>query len=336
MPARTGTMARMRGGFNGPFGLLATALVLVVPAHAASPSLLPNLVQLPPSGVVVGRVSGHPALAFASSVANIGTGPLAIRGRRTSVAAPFRVVQVIHRRDGTSVARPLLATLRFVSNPTHEHFHLLGFDTYTLVSADGKRVVRSSKQGFCLGDRMQSQQSAAAAVYTTNCGAGHPGALAVSEGISTGWSDPYAAWREGQAIDVAGLPAGVYDLVNEVNASRSLLESSYADDVAAVKLRLSWPDGTSSAPAIAVLGSCAAAHCPSLDGFDDLAGLEAARADVRPLRLALEQDADALEVRVEAAPRGDHRMAPVVAETGLLPTDCADLGHRRASVAKRV
>src|SRR5436305_15159240 len=64
-----------------------------------------------------------------------------------------------------------------------------------------------------------------------------------------------------------------------------------------------------------------------LDGLLDLAGFEAARADVGARGLALEQDADALEVRVEAALRGDHRMAPVVTEAGLLPANGADLGH---------
>jgi hypothetical protein len=244
-------MARMRGGFNGPLGLLATAL-----------ALLPNLIQLPPADVVVGRVGGHAAIAFGSSVANVGAGALSIRGTRSTPTGRFHLDQVIRRRDGTSFSRPMTATLRYVSNPTHQHFHLIGFDTYTLVSANGARTVRSSKQGFCLGDRMQSQTPAAAPVFVTGCGAGHPGALHVSEGISRGWSDPYAAWREGQAIDVAGLPAGVYDLVNEVNESRNLLESSYADNVAAVKLRLSWPNGASGAPTVAVLATCAAAHCP--------------------------------------------------------------------------
>src|SRR5215207_1906132 len=64
-----------------------------------------------------------------------------------------------------------------------------------------------------------------------------------------------------------------------------------------------------------------------LDGLLDLAGLEAARADVGPLGLSAEQDANALEVRVEPPPRGDHRVAAVVPERGLLPADCAHLRH---------
>ena len=68
----------------------------------------------------------------------------------------------------------------------------------------------------------------------------------------------------------------------------------------------------------------------ALKSFLDFAGLQAARANIRPLRLPVQKHADALEVRVEAALGGDHRVAPVVAEAGLLPTDCADLGHGRA------
>src|ERR671936_1344120 len=57
------------------------------------------------------------------------------------------------------------------------------------------------------------------------------------------------------------------------------------------------------------------------------AALEAARADVRPRRLAVEQHAYALEIRVEATLRRHHRVATVVAERRLLPTDGADLRH---------
>src|SRR5690348_11534329 len=68
-----------------------------------------------------------------------------------------------------------------------------------------------------------------------------------------------------------------------------------------------------------------------LDGLLDLAGLQAACADVRPRRLAAQDHADTLEVRVEAPLGGDHRVASVVPEARLLPADCADLGHRRAT-----
>src|SRR5207249_11060021 len=77
---------------------------------------------------------------------------------------------------------------------------------------------------------------------------------------------------------------------------------------------------------------CGAGSCCS-DGLLHLAALEAAGADVCPGRLALEEHADALQVGVEAALGGHHRVAPTVTEAGLLPTDCAALGHRPGSVA---
>src|SRR5439155_18351883 len=72
------------------------------------------------------------------------------------------------------------------------------------------------------------------------------------------------------------------------------------------------------------------------DGLLNLAGLQTTRAHIRTSRLAVQEHADALEVRVEAPLGGDHRVAPVVAEARLLPTDCADLAHRRRSVAKAI
>src|SRR3954454_2884750 len=64
-----------------------------------------------------------------------------------------------------------------------------------------------------------------------------------------------------------------------------------------------------------------------LDGFGDLAALEAAGAHVSPRRGALEEDPDALEVGIEAALGRDHRVRTMVAEGRLLPTDCANLAH---------
>ena len=71
-----------------------------------------------------------------------------------------------------------------------------------------------------------------------------------------------------------------------------------------------------------------------LDGLLDLARLQTTRAHISTSRLALQHDPDALEVRIETPLGRDHRMAPVIAETGLLPADCADPGHRVGMVAE--
>src|SRR4051794_31666084 len=59
----------------------------------------------------------------------------------------------------------------------------------------------------------------------------------------------------------------------------------------------------------------------------DLAGLEAAGADVGPRGDATDEDAHALQVGVEAALRGHHGVAAVVAEAGLSPAQGADFRH---------
>src|SRR4051794_39107190 len=71
---------------------------------------------------------------------------------------------------------------------------------------------------------------------------------------------------------------------------------------------------------------------PRLDGLDDLAGLQAARADIDALRRLAHEDPDLLEVRVEAAPRRHHRMRAVVSERGTLPAAVTHLGHDWAGV----
>ena len=81
-------------------------------------------------------------------------------------------------------------------------------------------------------------------------------------GISVGWSDVYPAWAAGQYLDVTGLPAGIYHVVNRVNADGSLRESSYADDAAAAKIELTWPGGPAAPPSLTVLATCIALTCP--------------------------------------------------------------------------
>ena len=64
-----------------------------------------------------------------------------------------------------------------------------------------------------------------------------------------GWGDDYDPHLEGQQIDVTGLPAGVYVLRHPSNPERRLRESSYANNSASLRLRLTWPNGRRRAAA---------------------------------------------------------------------------------------
>jgi hypothetical protein len=238
--------------------------------------LLPDLDVAVPSGLVADVVQvgqqRRARLAFVSAASNLGEGPLIIQGHRASAVEPeLTADQVVRRANGQQTVRPEVGTLAYVQDPTHEHWHLLPFMSYELRRASTFRlVVPDAKTGFCLGDRVDANPrkrlpgEPAAPVFNTDCSLGDRSILAIEEGISVGWADVYHAWRDGQHLDVTGLPAGRYVLVHRVNATRSLLESSYRNNASSVLLRLSWPDGPFGAPTVRVLARCPeTARCPA-------------------------------------------------------------------------
>ena len=128
-------------------------------------------------------------------------------------------------------------------------------------------MVRDRKSGFCLVDRWGRVSprvpGSGPPRFVGDCGAGRPDARSVSEGTSVGYVDRYPAFFHGQDLDLTGLPAGRYVLVHRVNPDRTMRELRYSNDAASVLLRLSWPNGTSSAPRLSQLRRCEASeHCP--------------------------------------------------------------------------
>src|SRR4051795_2548572 len=81
----------------------------------------------------------------------------------------------------------------------------------------------------------------------------------------------------------------------------------------------------------------AGARAPrALQRLRDLAGLQAARADIDAARRLADDDPDLLEVRVEPPPRRHHRVAAVVAEGGALPAAVTDLGDEEPGVSRPI
>src|SRR5947207_2442750 len=92
-------------------------------------SLLPDLVQNPPSVLVVTAVREQGRtrfrLGFLSSFWNVGKGPLEIVGRRASTSEPtMRAEQVVRLSDGGTRVRRGVGSMRYVKAETHEHWHL--------------------------------------------------------------------------------------------------------------------------------------------------------------------------------------------------------------------
>ena len=251
------------------------ALALLVSASAAwaiplgqrAPLLLPDLVIEAPRSIVTDTmvVQGRERhlIAFESTAANTGRGPLQVNASRPNLDMPrMRVDQIIFRTDGSKARRRGIGKLEFVSNPTHNHWHLLTFMRYRLKPVTpGTATRRDGKNGFCLGDR-QTYNGAflglrpIGPVYNTNCGPEKHRLLRATEGISVGWLDNYEPFRDGQAIDVTGLPEGDYVLVFRVNPNRKLRERTYRNNVSSSLVRLSYPDGQSAAPRVTVVERC--------------------------------------------------------------------------------
>jgi glucose/arabinose dehydrogenase len=250
-------------------GVAAMAFAFIDLRHGVSKNerlRLPDLDQETPAQLSVreGTTSaGHRSyvLGFRSAIRNVGDGPLTIQGSRAAsrASATMGADQLIDRTAGSAARVPGVGELSFVTSPDHDHWHLSGFDRYELRRAgDPRALVRDRKSGFCLGDRYPITTrvvtaAAAAPAYTHECGLGEPGLTDLTQGISVGYGDVYAAFLEYQDLPLDGLPDGHYVLVHHVNSDRRLRELSYANNAASVLFDLRWRSGK---PFLRVLATC--------------------------------------------------------------------------------
>ena len=257
---------RPRGG-----GSVALVAVLVATAPAAAGrapdgrSLLPDLDQALPRKLSVVVDGSRVLLTFSSRVENRGRGPLIVTGRRPSGGAPMSVRQTIRLADGSSRARRAPAELSYVTDPTHSHWHLLGFERYAVRSRSGESLgLVDRKTGFCFGDgyrvspRKPLNGQPPRPVFR-RCGRNQPRTLHVRMGISVGFGDIYSPLREGQYVDISTLRSGRYLLVHTANPDRALVESDYRNNDASVLFVLE----RASTARVRILARCAdSATCP--------------------------------------------------------------------------
>lgn len=254
-------------GWLGLIGVLATTAVCVRSATGALPdALLPDLDERAPLAVSVrwGGPPGnlHPRLVFTSSVENVGFGPLMVEGRRPSRRVrTMGADQLVRLRSGGFERFEQVGRIRYNVSPSHSHWHLQPFEQYELRTVAGRRIVRDHKSGFCLTNDYRSPLATRGPrgtqpVDKTDCGANKPGARHVVERIAVGWGDIYIPAKEGQYIDINGLPYTDYVLVHRVNAGRLLHETSYANNASSMRIRLVPPATPTDPPGVIVLRSC--------------------------------------------------------------------------------
>lgn len=215
--------------------------------------LLPDFDQRAPSRLtVVGT-----RLSFASATDNVGEGPIWIRGSRASASAPMVARQVVRLSDGSTRTYDDAGWLRYTPETTHVHWHLMFFQRSEIRTVAGDLLVRDRKTGFCLADHSPFARDRVTNFgpprFLGDCAASQPGALAIEQGSSPGYTDLYPPWFHGQSLDLAGVPAGDYVLVHRANADQRLEEIDYTNNDASLRIRLSWSGGS---PRVETLRTC--------------------------------------------------------------------------------
>ena len=184
---------------------------------------------------------------------------LRVRAAPSRRCAPRRECGMI---GGGARTYPSIGFLKYTIAPPHHHWHLLDFQRYELRrSSDHSLVVADRKSGFCLADHWALVPGRIAGkprhpVFHSNCKQFEPGALAVEQGTSVGYTDRYPAYFHGQNLDVTRVPTGTYVLVHRANGEMPLRELRYENNAASLRVRFSWPRGRGHQPAIRVLRTC--------------------------------------------------------------------------------
>jgi hypothetical protein len=225
-----------------------------------TPERLPDAVERPPTDLRVSRASGRWLLGFTTAVDNVGEGPFVVVGRRARGSAVMKAAQRITLGPGRFRTYPDVGFLRYQSVGNHDHWHFQPYERYELRSLDGEVLVRDHKQGFCLADHYGRAPGIphGPPVFLDNCASGDPRAKTLVEGTSVGYTDIYPAYFHGQSVDITGVPAGRYLLVNRVNPFLRFRELRYDNNVATLEIRLRWVAGS---PKLSVLRACRALVC---------------------------------------------------------------------------
>ncbi|MGL5858026.1 MAG: lysyl oxidase family protein [Angustibacter sp.] len=225
------------------------------PEPSVPAAVKPDLRSLPAFGMEVldaggdlGGQPGHQYLAFGATVWNAGPGPLVVDGFRKPGAGLMNAFQVFYDDQNRRVASADRGTLEYDPRPGHTHWHFTDFATYQLLGADGKKIVRSEKESFCLVPtdsvdltRPGAQWQPESTGLDTACGG--PNALGLREVLPAGWGDTYGQYLPGQSFDITDLPNGVYYVQVLANPVQNLIETDTTNNESRRKIILGGTTG---------------------------------------------------------------------------------------------
>lgn len=137
-------------------------------------------------------------------------------------------VETINLGDGDLVLGNPAGHPGFQWSECHQHSHFRGYADYRLLSTDGSEVVVGRKQAFCLLDsEPYTLEASTTGIYSC-----------LNQGLQAGWADVYPADLPCQFLDITDVPDGDYNLAIEVNPEGRLADSSHANNVGSIALRI--------------------------------------------------------------------------------------------------
>jgi hypothetical protein len=185
------------------------------------------------------RSDGRALLLLSTATANVGAGPLELRGGAAHENGTQDVFQRIELSDGTHEER--LAG-EFEYHPEHDHVHFAGFAEYNLreITANqgvGDVVATGGKTSFCVLDLLDydlTLPGAPDARVFDSCD--------TTQGLSVGWADIYDRELPDQWIDVTGVSDGEYWLEVVVDPENRLLEGDESNNAVRILIDLQAPE----------------------------------------------------------------------------------------------
>jgi hypothetical protein len=214
----------------------------------------PDIEMKRPFDLYVQRSHGRTLLRAGNSVDNVGSGPLELRGRRTSRIF-MHATQRIYRSGRGHITAKTGARLRYTLGHQGLHYwkfyRAARFELWRLDKRGKRRklVRRGAKIAYCLRDLRRSyprlERSPRHRVYpacNTNARQRHE-----VIGTSVGWSDIYPSTYIKQWVNITGL-RGCFALRHLADPGNFVFEKNERNNSAQVVLRLPFRRGKQHCP----------------------------------------------------------------------------------------
>lgn len=218
------------------------------PSYQSSDGL-PDLAALPAHDMMTENspTNGHDYLDFAATIWNAGPGTLDVEGFRAGDAPTMAARQFMYH-PGRAATSKEIGTFEFDARPGHQHWHLQDVAQYDLLDPHGMQVVRSGKQSFCLAptDPIDLTQTGAlwqpdkVGLYSS-CPSDQ--SIWLRETLPVGWGDTYVQAAAGQGFDITHVPNGDYLIRVTTNPRHHILETSFGNNSALVRVQLGGTPG---------------------------------------------------------------------------------------------